>query len=1023
MSTSSSNFATWSIRNPVPALLFFILLTVFGLYGFVKLGIQQFPDMDVPTIEITAALEGAAPEQLENEVARKIEDKLASLSLLDHITTTITDGSVDISVSFDLDKNSEEALNEVRNAVDSVTADLPAEMSTPTVSKVTMASTALLTYSIVSDKLDEQDLSWFVDNDVTKAVLAVKGVAEVDRYGGIDREAHVELNPVLMNGLGITANDISTRLKVMEKDNSGGLGEVGHKRQSVRTLAEVHTPSDLGAITLSLTDGRLVRLDQIAKITDSYADRSSLAYRDGKQVIIFQIKRSKGFSDVAVAEDTRAAVTRFAAQHSEVKIEEVSTTVTPIIENYKGSMHLLLEGAFLAVIVVWLFIRNWRGTIISAAALPLSIIPTFAVMKWAGFSLNTVSLLALSLVIGILVDDAIVEVENIARHLRNGKSVKDASMEAATEIGLAVVATTLTLVAVFLPTAFMGGVSGLIFRQFGVTAAVAVIASLLVARLLTPMMAASFMKPDEHKNTDGKIMKWYLGVVRISLNHPKKVALIAVAFFAFSLFLATMISTEFFPAQDNAQTKATLTLSPGSTLEDTINAANQALIILRQMPEVSHVISAIGTSGGGGMDSSSATSDPRTATLTIDLVQRSERSRTQGYIEDEMRQLLKTLPGARIQVGSGGNGEQLDITLASDDSAALDKAANNVEQELRTLKGIGNVTSSASLQRPEIQIHPDYARAASLGVSSSDLADAVRLATNGAYSKDMPKLNLTQRQIKIRVRFDQNYRNSIDQIKQIRVVGTKGSVALSSVATIDFGSGPSEIDRIDRYRNVTLSVELNGRPLGEVMSEAKQLSSMRALPQSVHLVEQGDLQRMTEMFSSFGMAMAVGIFCVYAVLVLLFHDFIQPVTILAALPLSLGGALAALLLTGQNFSMPTVIGLLMLMGIVTKNSILLVEYAIMSRREFGMNRIDALIDACHKRARPILMTTIAMGAGMMPIALGQGADPSFRQPMGIIVIGGLITSTALSLLVIPAIYVLFDDLKEGLNRRTHRPTD
>jgi multidrug efflux pump subunit AcrB len=488
--------------------------------------------------------------------------------------------------------------------------------------------------------------------------------------------------------------------------------------------------------------------------------------------------------------------------------------------------------------------------------------------------------------------------------------------------------------------------------------------------------------------------------------------------------LIPMISTAFFPAQDNAQTKVTLTLSPGSTLNDTVAVTNAAYDILKGVPEVAHVIAAVGTSGGGssGPGDSSMTSDPRTSTLTVDLVPRSDRSHSQAKVEDAMRPLLKTLPGARVEVGSGGNGEQLDITLASDDTEALDKAASAVEGDLRTLKGIGNVTSSAALQRPEIQIRPDYARAAALGVTSTDLADAVRLATTGAYSQNMAKLNLPQRQINVRVRFDPAFRNDIDNIKLIRVAGANGSVALSSVADVSFGSGPSQIDRIDRSRNVTMSIELNGRPLGDVMREAKELASMRSLPSSVRLVEQGELQRMSELFGSFGMTMGIGIFCIYAVLVLLFHDFMQPLTILMALPLSLGGALSALLLTGQNFSMPSIIGLLMLMGIVTKNSILLVEYAIMSRREHGLSRTDALIDACHKRARPILMTTIAMGAGMMPIALGLGADPSFRQPMAIVVIGGLLTSTMLSLLVIPVVFTLIDDLKLWLTQRVKSAT-
>ena len=363
----------------------------------------------------------------------------------------------------------------------------------------------------------------------------------------------------------------------------------------------------------------------------------------------------------------------------------------------------------------------------------------------------------------------------------------------------------------------------------------------------------------------------------------------------------------------------------------------------------------------------------------------------------------------------------MQVTLASDDAATLEAAATALERDMRTLKNVGAITSGAALQRPEIQITPDYARAAQLGVTTEALASAIRLATYGDYSSSLSKINLPQRQIAVRLRLDPSLRTDIDRIRQLRVTGSNGQVALSSIADIRIGSGASQIDRIDRYRNVTISVELNGRPIGEVMQEVRQLPAMQQLPQGVREVEQGELQRMGEMFGSFGVAMAIGILCVYVVLVLLFHDFLQPATILGALPLSVGGALVALLITGRSFSMPAVIGLLMLMGIVTKNSILLVEYAVMARREQGLPRFEALVDACHKRSRPILMTTIAMGAGMMPIALGMGADPSFRQPMAIIVIGGLMTSTLLSLIVIPVLFTYVDDFHEWLRKHVHLP--
>ncbi|PDT36483.1 RND transporter [Rhizobium sp. M10] len=1014
------NFSSWSIRNPVPAILLFVMLTVGGLLAFKQLPIQNFPDMDLPTINVTATLEGAAPTQLETEVARKIEDGLAALSYLDHITTTITDGTVSIKVSFKLEKDSETALNEVRNAVDSVKGDLPAQMETPSVSKVTVQSSPLVTYAVRSTALNETELSWFVDNDLTKALLSVSGVGQVNRIGGIDREVHVDLDPATMASLGVTAATVSSQLKAVQTDTSGGLGEIGGTRQTLRTLGALPSVEALKGLKIPLANGQQVRLDDVASVTDSFAERSSMAYLDGKPVIAVEIKRSNGFSDSGVAADVDKAIKQFAAKHSNVEIDEAYSTIGPIIGNYDGSMHMLYEGAILAIIVVWLFLRDWRATILSAVALPLSVIPTFLVMYFAGFSLNIVTLLALSLVVGILVDDAIVEIENIARHLQMGKRPIDAALEAANEIGLAVIATTFTLVSVFLPTAFMSGIPGLIFRQFGITAAVAVLASLVVARLLTPMMAAYFMKAHPTEEKDGRIMRAYISIVKAAMNRRKTTVAVTAVVVALSLATIPLLKSGFLPASDDARTQITLTMQPGATIEQTDATARKAADIIGKLPDVTHVFSAVGSTSSGGGPDASTTSDVGSATIVAVLPPIDERDRKQSEIENDIRQALSVLPGVRVEVGGGGNGTKLEITLASDDANVLDSASTALEEQLRSLQGIGAVTSTAARQAPEIQITPDFARSAALGVTSSAIAEAARVATNGEYSSDLPKLNLPQRQIPIVVRFSPETRTNLDDIKNMRVAGTNGNVDLGSIADVKIGGSPSEIDRIDRMRNVTLSVELNGRILGDVNREAQALPALQHLPAGVTLVEQGELQRSSELFQSFALAMAIGVFCIYAVLVLLFHDFLQPLTLLMALPLSLGGALMPLVLTGTSFSMPVVIGLLMLMGVVTKNSILLIEYAIMSRQR-GMARFDALVDACHKRARPIVMTTIAMASGMLPAALSlMGGDSSFRQPMAIVVIGGVVMSTLLSLIVIPVIFTFVDDFEQILKRVLRR---
>ncbi|MGP3698212.1 efflux RND transporter permease subunit [Rhodobacter sp. NSM] len=1008
------NFSAWAIRNPVPPILAFILITVTGLMAFQRLDVQNFPDMDLPTISISASLDGAAAAQLETEVARKIEDQLTGLDKLDSVTTTITDGSVSISVAFQVGKDVQVALDEVQNAVDQAQSDLPTDMDAPTVSKSDIGSSPLVTYVVSSDKLDDAELSWFIDNDLERALMAVEGVGEVGRLGGIDREIRVDLNPDLLNGLGLSPSDVNARLEEVQRDLSGGQADVGGASQSVRVLAAADSVEDLRATPIPLPTGSWVRLDELGIVTDTHSDLSSLAYQDGQPVIAAQIKRLKGYSDLEVTEKVQEAVEAFAAENPQVTIRQAYTTILPTEQNYHASMDMLYEGAAIAVLVVFLFLFDWRATLLAAIALPLSVIPTFLVMDLLGYSLNTVTLLALSLVVGILVDDAIVEVENIERHMHMGKKAYDAAMEAADEIGLAVIATTFTLIAVFLPTAFMGGIVGIIFKQFGITASVAVFCSLLVARFLTPMMAAYMMRTKaEATKADGWAMRQYLATIRGALKHRWLPVVGVMAFFMATVLLLGQLSTGFFPASDNSQTQVSITTPPGTSIDETNEIARRAAAAVARVEHVTGVFQVTGTaSTGDGPDGGGNTSSVTSATIVADLTNIDDRDVSQTWIEARIREAVADVAGARIEVGSGGNGTELQLTLAGDNSELLQEAAAALEDDVRAhIKGIGNVTSSAALQSPEIVITPDLARAASYGVTSTEISDTIRVATAGAYDSALSQLNLPERQVPIRVLLDQSARQSIDEIEMIPVAGTDDNVTLGAIAEVSIGSSPSEINRLDRSRNVTVTLELNGRNLSEVMAEARQLDAYRNLPSGVHFVEQGDLKRQSELFSSFGTAMAIGIFCVYAVLVLLFHDFLQPVTILMALPLALGGALFPLVVTGTSFSMPAVIGLLLLMGIVSKNSILLVEYAIEIRRH-GMTRFEALVDACHKRARPIIMTTVAMAAGMLPAALSLvEGDPSFRRPMATVVIGGLVTSTFLSLLVIPVMYTFIDDLE------------
>ena len=1024
------NVSSWSIKNPIPAVMLFVLLTFGGMLSFNAMKVQNFPDIDLPTVSVSASLPGAAPAQLETEVARKLENSIATVQGLKHIMTRVQDGGVSITAEFQLEKPVQEAVDDVRSAVARVRSDLPADVRDPVVTKVDLAGQPILAFTIASNRMDAEALSWFVDNDISRKLLAVRGVGAVNRVGGVTREVRVALDPSRLQALGASAADISRQLRLVQTESAGGRTDLGGSEQPVRTLATVKSAQALGELELALSDGRKIRLNDVASVSDTVSDPRSAALLDGKPVVGFEVARSRGESEVTVGAAVQAALADLRVQHPDLVLTEAFNFVKPVAEEYEGSLALLYEGAILAVLVVWLFLRDWRATFVSAVALPLSVIPAFIGMHLLGFSINTVSLLALSLVIGILVDDAIVEVENIVRHLRMGKTPYQAAMEAADEIGLAVVATTFTLVAVFLPTAFMSGIAGKFFKQFGWTAALAVMASLIVARVLTPMMAAYMLKPIVGDHKEPGWLKVYMRWAGWCLKHRVLTMAMATLFFIGSIALIPLLPTGFIPPDDNSQTQVYLELQPGSSLAQTIAAAEQARLLIAK---VEHVRSIYTTIGGGSAGTNpfagSGAAETRKATLTVLLAERGDRPRKQG-IENKMRSALEALPGVRSKVGLGGGGEKYVLVLTSEDPLALSAAARAVEKDLRTIPGLGNVASSASLIRPEIAVRPDFARAADLGVTSSAIGETLRIATLGDYDVSLPKLNLSERQVPIVVKLADSARKDLSVLERLSVPSVKpgaGAVMLGQVATLEIASGPAIIDRYDRSRNVNFEIELSGLPLGDVTKAVQALPAVKNLPPGVKVVEIGDAEVMGELFASFGLAMLTGVLCIYIVLVLLFKDFLHPVTILAALPLSLGGAFVGLLIAQKSFSMPSLIGLIMLMGIATKNSILLVEYAIVARRGHdgsdgrpavaGMSRLDALLDACHKRARPIIMTTLAMGAGMLPIAFGFGAaDSSFRSPMAVAVIGGLITSTVLSLLVVPAVFTYMDDLEHFIKR-------
>ncbi|WP_115560790.1 efflux RND transporter permease subunit [Xanthomonas arboricola] len=1009
------NFATWSLRNPIPAVLLFFLLTLAGVYGFRNLSIQALPDMDLPTVTVALTQPGAAPAQLETEVARKVEDSIATVSGLRHLRTTISDGQVQIVAEFHLEKSLSDALIETKDAVDRVRSSLPPELLQPAISAVTETGTPILTYAVTSTTLDETALSWFVDDTVSKALLKVPGVGRVQRLGGVQREIRVEVDPVQMTALGVTTSDVSRALQQTQQDSSGGRVQLGGAEQSVRTLAGVQQAAQLPGMSIALATGGSVRLEQIARVRDGIADRRQAALLDGKPVIGLSLYRTKGFDETKIAEGVAQALQQLQHTDPSLRITPVSGTVAYTLEQFEGSMSMLYEGALLAVLVVWLFLRDWRATLIAASALPLSILPAFAVMWWLDYSLNTLTLLALAVVVGILVDDAIVEIENIERHRRMGKSAFQATADAVNEIALVVMATTATLVVVFVPTTLMGGIPGLFFKQFGWTAVIAVVASLMVARLITPIMAATFLgarHSDPSEPATGAVTACYLQMVQWSLRHRAATLGAAGVFLLLSLALLPLLSKGLVPPSDRGFITVSVELGPESDIGQTRQVTERVRAAVGRIDGVGAVFTSIGgTAGGRGAQ----VAEVRKAEMTLVLSPRKTRA-PQAQIERAVRRVLVNITGARVTVSGGGPGEHLSMILTSESEDALNATVAAFASQLRSA-GLSGVRTTAGLQRPELVARPIQRQTARYGVSSADIGQTLRTATSGDFEPQLAKLNLDNRQINIRVQVPDRVRADPEALSNLRVQSRNGLVPLSSVAVLAMESGPTEINRYDRQRYVTVSADLGDMPLSKAMALATTRPAIQHLPANVSLIQSGDAEVAAELSSGLLLAIAIATLCMLCVLILLFNDFFQPLTILSAIPLSLGGAFIALLLCGSELDVPSMIGLVMLMGIVTKNSILLVEYAVIAIRDGAASVDVALLDACHKRARPIVMTTVAMIAGMLPIALGFGADASFRQPMAIAVIGGLISSTLLCLVVVPAVFSCIHDGRTWLHRR------
>ena len=1031
------NISAWSIRNPVVPIVLFIALTLAGIVAFMNMKVQGDPDIEFPGVIISISQPGAAPTEIETQITQRIESAVRTISGVSSISSTAREGNSTTVVEFQIGTDINEAVNESKNAVDQARSELPDGILEPQVVKMQTSSQPIGYFAVSADDMTIEQLSWFIDDTVTRRLLAIPGLSGVDRAGGVDREIVVELDPARMQSLGVTASQINAALRASNTNTAGGQAQIAGSRQSVRVLGNAKTAFALSQTEIGLPGGRTVKLTDVARVSDRYGELSSMAKVRGKQVVTFGITRARGESDVSVYDGVLAELDKITKENNgQVRFTRLFTSVDDVKVQYESSIASMIEGSVLAVIVVFFFLRDWRATVISALAIPLSAIPTFWFMDMLGFSLNFMSLLALGLVAGVLVDDAIVEIENIVRHMRMGKSAYQASIDAADEIGLAVVATTFSIVAVFLPVGLMPGVSGQFFKNFGLTVVSAVLMSLAVARMITPMIAAYFLKAKGHaEHGEGPAMDRYMKVLAWSLDtrgaqayrersrrsdgripllkrfgarfRDHRLWMLGIGFgsFLMTAVLFMTIPQEFFPTGDSNFSRVSIEMVPGTTLQQTEQVADEVAAIIHREPEVREALERIREGSGN-----------------IFITLNEDRDRTSVEFEAALTPVLQKIPDARVsfmtnQGGGpgGGTGRAITVMLSGSNPELLSRTAATLVQQMSELDSVVAPRVSADMRRPEIIVTPRLELAAQLGVTTQALSQAIRIATQGEIDQNSAKFSLSDRQVPIRVKLPEKSRRDIETIRNLPVpTASGGAVPLSRVAAITFGSGPTTIQRYNQSRRVFVGADLAPNVVKGTADKAiAELPIMKNLPQGVSNAPFGSDEWQAEMIYYFFIALTAGVLLVFSVLVLLYRRFVSPLVNMGSLFLAPLGGLLLLLVTGQSISLAVYIGVLMLFGIVAKNSILLIDFAI-EEMAAGRDKLEAVMDAGHKRAQPIVMTTVAMVAGMIPTALSISGDAAFRAPMGTMVIGGLILSTLLTLLIVPAGFSLADGIEKRI---------
>jgi len=1109
------NISSWCIRNPVGPIVLFVGLMLAGLISFARMQVNNAPDIDFPAAIVSVSQPGAAPNEMETQVTQRVESAIRGITGVDEINSTVSEGNSSTFVTFQLGTPSDRAVNDVRNAISQIRSNLPDGILEPQITRVDAEDEPIMVMSAQTTDMTLEQLSWYIDNTVAKRLLGVSGIAAVQRGGGVDRTIRVILDPAALEAQGITAAQVNQQLRQSNFNGAGGRAEIAGSEQSVRVLGNALDAYQLSQTQIALPGGRFVKLADLGEVKDSNSEQRTITKMNGRQVVTFYVQRAKGSSEVTAYAAGMKELKKLEQENPRVTFSEIVNRVDYTESQYRSAMEGLIEGAVLAVLVVLLFLRDIRATAISAIAIPLSAIPAFFFMSLMGITMNFMSTMAMGLVAGVLVDDAIVEIENIVRHMRMGKSGYQAALDAADEIGLAVLATTMAIVAVFLPVALMPGIAGQYFKAFGFTVVLSVLMSLLVARMITPLVAAYFLRSHGiQPHANWKWMDAYLKILNWSLDTTKAHALlerlprlprrfgywalavllmlpIAAVFLAgtggvtmllgklgipgaigFALafvvaaalaygaakliaFLVQMVGSagfsdwhgimaarwnarmhdhrlamvgagittllvsvvlfgtlplSFFPPENDDFARVNITMAPGATLKQTEVVVDRVAAMVSTDPSVERVFERVNVGSG-----------------RVSIVLKKDRKVTSTEFQRNLSPSLATVPDARVsfqsQQGGGPDGDSRDIMvyLGGEDPAELTAVANELTKEMATVPGLVAPRVGSNLARPEITITPRFDLAADLGVTTAALSQTIRIATLGDIEQNSAKFSLSDRQVPITVSLSENSRRDIQTLENLPVpTSGGGSVPLKAVAKIGFGSGPTTISRSNQLRRMTVGADLApGVVEGDVWAKVNQLPTMKNLPMGVQKMNLGNQKWQSELLFNFAVALMAGILLVFAVLVLLYRRFLAPFVNMGSLLLAPLGAAAALHVAGQPVSLFVLIGILMLFGIVAKNSILLVDFAV-EMMNHGMEKNDAIWEAGHKRAQPIVMTTVAMVAGMLPTAISISGDNSWRAPMGITVIGGLIFSTVLTLLLVPSYFSIAISFESRFGRIFHR---